>query len=296
MRVVALIAAYNEERYMTQCLEHLFRHGVEAYLIDNESTDRTVAIAEQYLGRGLIGIETMSRARGHILREKLERKEELAFTLEAEWFMHMDADEFRLPPRPDQTLAQALAEVEAQGYNAVNFLEFVFIPTQESPNHEHTRFQETMRRYYPFMPAFPHRLNAWKRQSGRVDLASSGGHRVSFPGLKMCPQSFRMRHYHFLSVEHAVAKLVGRPYAPEELAKGWHGWRAKLRREMIRLPSQVDLREYTSDAALDPTHPRPRHYLADLVPEGSAETDGIGRCVSLPSSPPTTKSASSLGV
>ena len=35
--------------------------------------------------------------------------------------------------------------------------------------------------YYPFLPSFPHRLNAWKKQPLKVDLASSGGHRVDFP-------------------------------------------------------------------------------------------------------------------
>src|SRR4029079_8936485 len=53
MRALALIAAYNEERFIGGCLEHLFSQGVEAYLCDNDSTDRTVAIAERYLGAGL---------------------------------------------------------------------------------------------------------------------------------------------------------------------------------------------------------------------------------------------------
>ena len=64
--------------------------------------------------------------------------------------MHLDCDEMRLPPRPDTTLAEAFAELDADGYNAVNFNEFTFIPTQEAPDHDHPRFQETMRRYYPY--------------------------------------------------------------------------------------------------------------------------------------------------
>jgi hypothetical protein len=43
-----------------------------------------------------------------------------------------------------------------------------------------------------------HRLNAWKRQAGRVELAWSAGHQVPFPGLRMYPESFPMRL--FLSV------------------------------------------------------------------------------------------------
>jgi hypothetical protein len=265
MRVIALLAAYNEEKYMAQCLDHLLAQGVEAYLLDNESTDGTVAIAERHLGHGVVGIETISRARGYSLREMLGRREALAATLAADWFIHMDPDEFRLPPDPCVTLAEALAEVDAQGYNAVNFLEFVFIPTQESPDHDHPEFQKTMRWYYPFLPKYPHRLNAWKRQPGRVDLVSLGGHQVSFPGLAMYPVPFRMRHYHFLSVPHAIAKLVSRPYLQEELDRGWHTWRAKLRPEMIQLPSQDELKAYVSDPELDPSHPRPVQYLGEWV-------------------------------
>lgn len=264
MRVIALLATYNEEQFIAGCLEHLFAQGVEAYLIDNCSTDQTVAIAKRYLGRGLIDIETFPRAGVYNWRPILERKEQLAATLDADWFMHVDPDEIRLPPRSNRTLAEALADVDAQGYNAVNFLEFTFIPTREAPDHDHADFQETMRWYYPFRPTFPHQLKAWRRQPGRVDLTWSGGHLVRFPGLRMYPESFPMRHYLFLSMSHAIRKYVDRPFDPAEEAAGWHGWRARLRPEMIRLPSQSELRTYRSDDQLDPSNPRTQHYLEEI--------------------------------
>lgn len=264
MRIVAILASYNEERFIAGCLDHLFQQGVEVYLCDNESTDQTVAIAESYLGRGLIGIETLPRAGVFSLWPQLERKEQLAATLEADWFMHVDADEIRLPPRSGRTFARAFAEVEAQGFNAVNFLEFTFIPTQEAPDHDHPSFQKTMRWYYPFLPTFPHRLNAWKQQPSPVELAWSGGHRVRFPGLRMHPESFRMRHYLFLSVPHAIRKYVDKSYDPAELEAGWHGRRAKLKPEMITLPTQAELRTYLSDDQLDPSNPRTQHYLVEV--------------------------------
>jgi glycosyltransferase involved in cell wall biosynthesis len=262
--VVAILATYNEERFIAGCLEQLIGQGVRVYLMDNCSTDRTVEIAERYLGCGLIDIETFSRAEGvYKWRSILERKEQLAATLEADWLMHVDADEIRLPPRSDRTLAQAFAEAEAQGYNAVNFLEFAFVPTREAPYHDHPRFQQTMRWYYPFLPAFPHRLNAWKRQPQRVELAWSGGHKVRFPGLRMYPESFKMRHYLFLDVAHAIRKYAGRSYDAAEVQKGWHGWRPRLVPEKIELPSRKELRLYTSDDELDPSHPRTRHVAEE---------------------------------
>jgi glycosyltransferase involved in cell wall biosynthesis len=263
-RVMALLATYNEERFIGACLEHLRRQEVDAYVIDNCSTDQTLDIVHRYLGRGVVGVETFPRRGVYSWRPILERKERLASTLDADWFMHADPDEIRLPLRSDRTLRQSFAELDAQGYNAVNFQEFTFVPTQEAPDHDHKDFQKTMRWYYPFLPsADPHRVNAWKRQSRPVELAWSGGHHVRFSGLRIFPQWLPMRHYLFLSIGHAVYKYIERGYDSAEVSMGWHRLRASLYREMIRLPSATELRLYRSDDQLDASNPRSKHYLFD---------------------------------
>ncbi|MEA2600253.1 MAG: hypothetical protein QOF89_1245 [Acidobacteriota bacterium] len=261
MRVLAIIATYNEERFIGGCLEHLFAHGVEAYLIDNQSTDGTVAIAERYLGAGLRGIEQFPRDGTYRWRRILRRKEALASELPADWYLHLDADEIPLPPRSGQTLAEGLAEAGASGYNAVEFAEFTFVPTRESPLHDHPDFRRTMRWYYPFAPTELHLVRAWKRQAGPVDLATTGGHVVRFPGWRLSPTRFRLRHYIFLSREQAVRKYVGKAYDLEELRDGWHGWRATLTPEDVRLPSQAELRTTVDDDDLDSSSPRKIHWL-----------------------------------
>ena len=263
MRVIALLATYNEERFIGACLEHLIRQGVDVYIVDNSSTDQTVPIATGYLDRGVVGIEKLARAGIYTWRRILERKEQLAATLEADWFMHVDTDEIRLPPRSDVTLARAFAEVDAQGYNAVNFLEYTFVPTLEAPEHDHPRFQETMRWYYPYLPESSNQMKAWRRQPGPVELAWSGGHQVRFPGLRMYPESFPMRHYLYLSVAHATKKFIFRRYDPQEVSDGWHQGRATLVPAHIKLTSQAELRRYSSDDKLDPTDPRTTHFLFD---------------------------------
>ena len=77
----------------------------------------------------------------------------------------------------------------------------------------------------------------------------------------MYPNSFRMRHYLFLSVQHAVHKFVHRRYDPVEVQAGWHHGRAGLKPEMIKLPTQGELRTYISDDQLDPSNPRTHHYF-----------------------------------
>lgn len=48
MRIVAVLVVYNEEAFMPFLLEHLWQQGVEVYILDNQSTDRTVQIAQQF--------------------------------------------------------------------------------------------------------------------------------------------------------------------------------------------------------------------------------------------------------
>lgn len=237
------------------------RHGVDAYVIDNESEDNTVPLVREFLGRGVIGLETFPRNGIYPWQMILGRKEQLASSLEADWFIHTDPDELPLPGAGAGTLAQAFAEVERQGFNAVNFLEFTFVPTRQSPDHEHANFAQTMRWYYPYLPTFPHRLKAWKKQQAPVEFAWSGGHIVRFPNLKMYPQSFPMRHYLFLSAAHAARKWVGRPYDPEELSRGWHRARARLSEDQITLQDERELRVYESDARLDASNPLTRHPI-----------------------------------
>ena len=268
MRILALLATYNEQRYIAACLEHYIQQGVDVYLIDNESTDDTLRLATAFLGHGLVGIETMPRAGAYPWKAILERKAALSAELDANWFMHADPDEIRLPPVPHQTLADAIADVDAGGFNAINFFEYTFVPTRQAPDHDHPDYLSTMRRYYPFSPIYPNQLKAWKRQPVTVDLAASGGHRVDFPGLKMYPTPFPMRHYMFLSVEHAVRKYVERTWDAAELAMGWHRARSRLRLPDIVLQDESTLRAYSSDAALDPSDPLTVHPLFAQNPAG----------------------------
>ena len=166
MKIVAILASYNEQRFIGACLDHYLQQGIHVYLLDNDSTDNTLEIAKQYLGRNLIGIERIPRNGLYQWQKILMRKEELADEIEADWLMHADPDEIRGAPNSRQTLAEAIAEIDKKGYNAVNFMEYTFLPVRESNDHDNAEFQKTMRWYYPFAQRHPHRLNAWKNRTG----------------------------------------------------------------------------------------------------------------------------------
>ena len=85
-RVIALLAAYNEEDVIASVIGHLADNGVDVYLIDNRSTDGTVSEARKWLGKGLLEIESFPERpkEGEIQpfdwTAILGRKEELANT------------------------------------------------------------------------------------------------------------------------------------------------------------------------------------------------------------------------
>jgi glycosyltransferase involved in cell wall biosynthesis len=279
MKIVAILASYNEQRFIGACLDHYLQQGIHVYLLDNDSTDNTLEIAKQYLGRNLIGIERIPRNGLYQWQKILMRKEELADEIEADWLMHADPDEIRGAPNSRQTLAEAIAEIDKKGYNAVNFMEYTFLPVRESNDHDNAEFQKTMRWYYPFAQRHPHRLNAWKKQNRRwpgmkaflrelvrnhrlppsVNLRDSGGHVIQFPGIKPYPVDFKLKHYIVLSLDHAIQKYVKKSYDPTET--GAHGWRATVKEHEFLLPSQSQMRLYTSDDELDPTNPLKEHLL-----------------------------------
>ena len=280
MKIVAILASYNEQKFIRACLEHYLQQGIEVYLLDNDSTDKTLDIAREYLDRNLIGIERIPRHGMYQWRKILMRKEELADEIEADWLMHADPDEIRIAPTSAYTLAETIAEVDQQGYNAINFMEYTFLPVRESPDHDNAEFQKTMRWYYPFAQRYPHRLNAWKKQSRRwpgtkaflselarnyriapsVNLRDSGGHVVQFPGIHPYPVDFKLKHYIVLSLEHAIQKYVKKSFDPKEI-DGSHGWRATAKEHDFLLPSQSQMRLYTSDDELDATRPLKEHLL-----------------------------------
>ena len=260
-RVVAIVAAYNEERFIGGCIDHLAAQGVEVYLCDNGSTDETVAIASRRLAAGLLDIESIPRDGVYRWTEILKRKEVLALTLDADWILHLDADEIPLPPRAGTTLVEAIAEADRAGCNVIEFSEFTFVPTAEAPEHDHPGYRASMRWYYHFAPRPWHLLRGWKKGRTRVDISWTGGHIVEFPERRIYPEKFRLLHYLFLGRKHAEQKYVGRSYDAGELARGWHGWRATLRPDSIRLPSQRELSYASSDDDLDTSSPRTKHCL-----------------------------------
>lgn len=246
-RVVALVGAYNEEDVIESFLQHTLRQGVEVLLLDNWSTDRTAERAAQFLGRGLTGITKFpetGRTLTYEWHSMLKRKEELAHQIEADWFIHLDPDEIRESPWPNRTIREALYRVEMEGFNAVNHTCLVFHPTggqyrDDSPLQPQFPYFEFGKR-----PGHFSQIKAWKRQAEPVQCADHAGHDVRFPGRRVYPFKFLLRHYPTRSQEHGQKKVFSERlprFSPVERQRGWHIQYDKISKDdsFVRDPSTL---------------------------------------------------------
>jgi glycosyltransferase involved in cell wall biosynthesis len=226
-RVVALMPVYNEADVVEHSIRALAGEGVEVYVLDNWSTDATSTIVDGLVGRGVIGVERFPSGRPtryFPLKSLVHRTEELSDSLGADWLIQADADERRRPPWPRGSLRDALYFVDQCGFNCVDHTLLTFHPTDntftDGDLEDHFRYFEFGQRPGHFI-----RRNAWKNVGVRPDRAGSGGHDTVFPGRRIYPFKFLLKHYPIRSQEHGQRKVfrdrIAR-YDPEERAAGWH--------------------------------------------------------------------------
>ncbi len=268
-RVTAIISVRTCEDYLERCFAGMVEQGVDICVIDNDANAETRAIIDRYRDRGIVHIERHPYPGYFDWIGILERKERLARTLRSDWIVLWDSDEIREAPARFATLRDALFHVDREGYNAVNFSEFVFLPTDPEQDFAARDYVAEMSHYYFFEPHANHRLTAWKQTRAPVDLQASGGHAVAFADMRVYPDPFVMRHYLFLSARHGVEKYVGREFSREELERGWSRERAQTTQATLTLPSVGSLKPYRGDRLWDRSEPFPRHPCFDYTGIGA---------------------------
>ncbi len=238
--ILAIVCVRNEAFHVERCIRDLIAGGCEVRLIDHASTDGTVERAESFLGRGLLGIEHLPWKGAFSLSEQLRAKRALVEAAVHDWIIHVDADEWLVSPVPAQTLGQAIAAADAEGFNVVNFHECVFIPL---PGEDYRRpdYSSHMRDYYFFEPIYPRLNRAWRRDAA-LDNTLAGGHVVSGEGIRRSPRDLILRHYIVLSQEHAREKYLGRVFSSEDLNKKWHDSRVIDDGKDVRLRTHPAMR------------------------------------------------------
>jgi len=225
------MCVFNEADILPWTLKHLIDQGVDVHVIDNWSTDRSDRIAQEF---PLVGFERCPKAppgvwppgRGSAdvwhWGDMLRRVEVLAAASGASWCIHHDADEIRRSPRPGESLRDAFARMDRDGYNAADHRVFCFHPVDEL----YAGDPEAHFRHYSedgVDNRLPH-IKAWKNQ-GAVSLASSGGHEARFANRRVCPEPLILKHYPIRSSRQGARKVLTERvprFDPVERAMSWH--------------------------------------------------------------------------
>ncbi len=146
-------------------------------------------------------------------------------------------------------LRDAMARVDALGYNAIDFASFDFWPVDDA-------FQpgDDVRRAFPYCSEGARhdrvQIRCWKKAPD-VDLASSGGHDARFAGRRVFPLRFIVRHYPIRGQAHGERKVFRERQARflgRERDRGWHVQYASAGKGESFIRDRATLAAYDPDA------------------------------------------------
>lgn len=255
--VVAFMIGYNEADIVEASIEELVEGGIEVHFIDNWSTDGTFERVRSLLGRGVRAVERFP-AGGPTGRYEwdalLARVEVLAGQAEDDWCVLHDVDELREGPFDGLTYRDSLYTAGRTGFDAADHTVVEFRPVDSGfiPGSDFASYF----RHFDFTRTAADRVQvkAWRNGPAPVDIRTSGGHDISFPGRRVFPYNFLLRHYPVRSQQHGEQKVF-RDRKPRwtisELNRGWHYQYRSVRRghRFVRDPTTL----FRFDADFDST-------------------------------------------
>jgi hypothetical protein len=222
----ALLATFNEADIVLETVSKLISSGVEVYVIDNGSTDRTLEILGPLVGRGIVDIRTVKFFEGD--REVynwgalLKMKEDLSRELGFDWYLHVDADEIRYSPWPQLSLREGIDRVDQSGYNLINFKLFNFRLTEDLTSS--VDYETDMQNYSAGEYFNQYQVKAWKAHHA-VDISANGGHIARRPDGRLFPIRFIHKHFPIRSLDHGRRKILLERklrFTQSERLRGWH--------------------------------------------------------------------------
>jgi glycosyltransferase involved in cell wall biosynthesis len=259
MRCCAIVAVRNEQHHLARLLADFTGQGIDVVVIDNGSSDGSASVAQGFLGRGVLAIERLPWTGRFDLTAQLEKKREIIAGLDHDWVIHADADEWLHSPVAGESLIAGIARLSSQGFNVINFEEFVFLPAAGAPEPADPCARNLLTYYY-FAPAPRRLMRAWRRDAN-LSNAAKGGHTLVGGPIRLAPENFVLRHYMVRSQQHALDKYEARAFADGDLAKGWHRTRRGLAGR-LQLPGRAQLKSLAAwdDNDWDRSDPKPTHF------------------------------------
>jgi hypothetical protein len=226
-RVVAFMAAHNEEDIIVQSIQKWTDQGVRVHVLENWSTDATYDLAKDLERRLPVTVERFPKAgptKSFDWGAILERIEALAREIDADWFVRRGADEILVSPWPGMSYRDGLYLVDQAGFNCVDHAIVEFQPVDDG--FETGMDHEAYFRHFDLAHlSHPRQRKAWKNYRRPISTIPSAGHDVVFEGRRIYPFKFLLKHYSFRSQRQAEKKVFRERKArwnPKERARGWH--------------------------------------------------------------------------
>lgn len=255
--ICAIIAVHNGEKTLDRVLEHFDRNSIDVQILDHGSSDRTLRIIEDRMGRPIIGHSRIEFDGIFRLREQLQHKEQIVRSLAHDWVIHTDADEIMESPLDGETLRGMIERQDRDGFDIIDCDEFVFVPQHDL---EPADFVGEMKSYYFFSPT-GRTLHRVQRVRGAIlDWSTTGGHQLSTSGRCVATEKIRLRHYIGLTFDHLKSQYLGRVFDGSELAKGWHRNRVPMTLDFIVKPDPTRLFDIENDG-WKTDQPEQKHLL-----------------------------------
>ncbi|MDX6290155.1 MAG: hypothetical protein QOH42_1954 [Blastocatellia bacterium] len=227
-RVVAFMAAYNEEDIIVESIKKWTDQGIQVHILENWSTDKTYDLAKELETHLPVTVErfpSTGPSRHFNWGAMLERIETLSKEIDADWFIRRGADEILTSPWPGVSYRDSLYLVDQAGFNCVDHTVIDFHPVDDGfqPGTDHERYFT----YFEFGkdPCNFLQRKTWKNCGQRISMVPTGGHDLPFRGRRVYPFKFLLKHYPVRSQSHGEQKIFRERKArwnPEERAKGWH--------------------------------------------------------------------------
>jgi hypothetical protein len=226
-RVVAFMAAYNEEDIIVQSIKKWTDQGVSVRVLENWSTDSTYELAKSLEGQLPVTVERFPQAGPSAYFDwgaMLQRIEALSKQIEADWFVRRGADEVLVSPWPGVSYKDALYLVDQAGFNCVDhtIVEFHPVDDEFQTGMDHEAY---FRHFDLKNLSHQRQRKAWKNSGQSISTVASAGHDVRFDGRRVYPFRFLLKHYSFRSQRHGERKVFRERktrWNPIERAKGWH--------------------------------------------------------------------------
>jgi glycosyltransferase involved in cell wall biosynthesis len=232
--VGAVLTVFNEQDILEPVVTHLLTQDIaKIVLVDNWSSDGSWEKAQQ-LAATYPAVSIMrfpdQPAPDYNWKGLLDNTEAVARQLDCDWVIHYDSDELRYSPWPGITLGQGISFIHSLGYSALDFTVIDFHYTQ---NQEYTGNQpvEKALTHFEFGRSHWHfsQVKAWKNQRVPVGLSQTGGHEVNFPGRKIFPLKFLLKHFSLRSRIQAETKVFKNRLPRFEREQKLYNWHAQYR-------------------------------------------------------------------